>query len=84
MWETSLRICYEDYELNNDRKSQLRGQVILLEENLSPPSTTAGRFGAVEIPGTSDHSNSAALLRERQYRITAPSARRPAYSVTKC
>lgn len=52
MWETSLRISYEDYELNNDRNSQLRGQVILLEENLSPPSPTAGRFGAVEIPGT--------------------------------
>ena len=36
-----------------------------------PPSTTAGRFGAVEIPGTSDQSNSPASFRERQYRITA-------------
>lgn len=69
--ETSLRISYEDYELNNDRKSQLQDQVILLEENLSPPSTTAGRFGAVETPGASDQSNSPARFRERQYRITA-------------
>ena len=36
MWETSLKISYEDYELNNDRKSQLQDHVILLEENLSP------------------------------------------------
>lgn len=66
MWETSLRISYEDYELNNDRKSQLQNQVILLEETLSPPSTTAGRFGAVEKAGTSDQSNSPAWFRESQ------------------
>lgn len=64
MWETSLRISYEDYELNNDRKSQLQNQVILLEETLSRPSTTAGRFGAVAKPGKSDQSNSPAWFRE--------------------
>lgn len=71
MWETSLRISYEDYELTNDRRSQVQDQVNLLEENLSPPSTTAGRVSAVEIPGTSDQSNSPTWFRERQYRLTA-------------
>ena len=73
MWETSLRIFYEDYKLNNERITVLQGHVATLEENLSPSSisTPSRSFGAAEIPGTADQSNSLAWFRERQYRITA-------------
>ena len=72
MWETSLRIFYEDYELGKERKTVLLEQVAILEENLSPSSKCipAGSFGAAEIPGTADQSDSPAWFRERQYRIT--------------
>ena len=73
MWETSLRNFYEDYELGKERKTVLLEQVATLEENLSPSSKCipAGSFGAAEIPGTADQSDSPAWFRERQYRITA-------------
>ena len=72
MWETSLRITYKDYELDGDRKTELQGMVALLEESLQPNNPQTERpYGAFEMPGTQQQSNSLAWFRERQYRITA-------------
>lgn len=74
MWETSLRIFYEDYELDVEHKETLFKYVQHLEESLVPNDISAKQMsahGAYELLGTQQQSMSPAWFQERQYRITA-------------
>ncbi|XP_025111588.1 uncharacterized protein LOC112574606 [Pomacea canaliculata] len=74
MWETSLRILYEDYDLEVERKKTLLKHVQQLEESHIPNDISAKQmsaYGAFELLGTQEQSMSLLWIQERQYRITA-------------
>ena len=72
MWETSLRLTFEDYELDEERKVILQEMVSILEDSLQPinPQSPVS-YGAVEVPGTQEQSKSKLWFQARKYRITA-------------
>lgn len=51
MWETQLKMTYNDYKLDCDRNRVLLEQVSALHENLKPEAL-------MEIPGTQQQSKS--------------------------
>ena len=74
MWETSLTVSYEDYNLDDDRKQILFKLTRQLEESLTPTDSVATKVsnhGAYEKSGTKVQSKSTVWFRERHYRITA-------------
>ena len=74
MWETSLFISYDNYNLEDDRKQILLQLTRQLEESLTPADSVATKVsdhGAYEISGTKEQSKSTIWFRERHYRITA-------------
>ena len=51
MWETQLRMTYNDYKLEGDRNRVLLEQASALHENLKPEAL-------MQIPGTQEQSKS--------------------------
>eukprot|EP00112_Aurelia_sp_Birch-Aquarium-sp1_P016363 Seg3703.1 transcript_id=Seg3703.1/GoldUCD/mRNA.D3Y31 product="hypothetical protein" protein_id=Seg3703.1/GoldUCD/D3Y31 len=71
-WELSLTMKYEDYTLEEERKTILKTLVNDLEESLKDVFTgTGGQVEYTEIPGTKEQSASLRWFEERRYRITA-------------
>lgn len=64
MWETQLRMTYNDYKLDGDRNRVLLEQVSALHENLKPEAL-------MQIPGTQEQSKSEKWFSERWCRLTA-------------
>lgn len=72
MWELSLTMKYEDYTLEEERKTILKTLVNDLEESLKDVFTGTGdQVEYTEIPGTKEQSASLRWFEERRYRITA-------------
>ena len=70
MWETSLTVSYEDYNLDDNRKQILFKLTRQLEESLTPTDSVATKVsnhGAYEISGTKEQSKSTVWFRERHY-----------------
>ena len=67
MWETQLKIVYQDYKLSSEREAGLVKQVHRLLDNLTP--TVLG-----ELPGTRAQSQSENWCSERLVRLTASTA----------
>ena len=67
MWETQLKIVYQDYKLSSEREVVLIEQVHRLLDNLTP--TVLG-----ELPGTKAQSQSESWCSERLVRLTASTA----------
>ena len=64
MWETQLKLTFNDYKLECERKKELLEQVSALQENLKPEAL-------MEIPGTRQQSKSEKWFSERWCRLTA-------------
>lgn len=64
MWETQLRMTYNNYKLEGDRNRVLLEQVSALHENLKPEAL-------MQIPGTQEQSKSEKWFLERWCRLTA-------------
>eukprot|EP00795_Rhopilema_esculentum_P012141 gene12141-2746_t len=80
MWELSLRMKYEDYPLQEERKAILKTLVNDLEESLKHVFTgTEDQVQYTEISGTIEPSASLRWLEEQRFRITASKCKR-AYS----
>ena len=67
MWETQLKIVYQDYKLSSEREAGLVKQVHRLLDNLTP--TVLGK-----LPGTRAQSQSENWCSERLVRLTASTA----------
>lgn len=67
MWETQLKIVYQDYKLSSEREAVLIEQVYRLLDNLTP--TVLG-----ELPGTRAQSQNENWCSERLVRLTASTA----------
>ena len=64
MWETQLKMTYNDYNLECDRERVLLEQVSALHKNLKPEAL-------MQIPGTEEQSKSEKWFSERWCRLTA-------------
>ena len=71
MWELSLRMKYEDYPLQEERKAILKTLVNDLEKSLKDVFTGMDQVEYTEIPGTIEQSASLRWSEERRFRITA-------------
>ena len=63
MWETQLKIVYQEYKMSSEREAALIEQVHRLLDNLIP--TALG-----ELPGTRVSIMSRSLLGGREHQIT--------------